>query len=150
MSIQRVVKHLRLGAVLVSAAAVLGACGEPLPGEEAEPRAPGTESTVTAFDIIPPTATMGCSKSGTSVSCSGAASNGVAPYTYQWQVVDDFGGGSTSTYWWNGTTSYNDYCQFGLYTYGTYFTKYIRFRVLDANTYVSNVVEKSYRCWTPN
>lgn len=150
MSIQRVVKHLQFGAVLISTAALLGACGEPLAGEEAEQEAAGAGDTVTAFDIIPPTATMGCSKVGTNVSCSGSGANGVTPYTYQWQVVDDFGGGSTSPYWWNGGTTYNDYCQFGFYTYGRYWTKYIRFRIVDANTYVSNEVTQTYRCWTPN
>ncbi|NMO20769.1 hypothetical protein HPC49_25750 [Pyxidicoccus fallax] len=146
MSILRVVKPFPLGAVLVSAAALLGGCGEPLPGEEVKQEG----GTVAAFDILPPSATMNCTKVGTNVSCSGSGANGVQPYTYQWQVVDDFGSGPTSPYWWNGGTTYSDYCQFGLYTYGTYWTKYIRFRVVDANTYVSNEVTKSFRCWSPN
>lgn len=153
MSIQRVVKHLQFGAVLVSAAALLGACGEPLAGEALEHEVSGAEqtgATVSAFDITPPTATMGCSKLGTTVSCSGSGANGVTPYTYQWQVVDDFGGGSTSPYWYNGTTSRTEYCNFVLSTSGTYWTKYIRFRIVDANSYVSNEVTKSYRCWSPN
>ncbi|WP_163781904.1 hypothetical protein [Myxococcus vastator] len=148
MTFQTILKHLQLSAAIASTAILLGACGEPLADEE---EVSGMSNTVTALNIYPPAATMSCSRysqSGT-YSCSGNVSNGVAPYTYQWQEVDDFGGGSTSTYWYNGTTTRSGACQWGLYTYGTYYTKYVRFRVIDANTYVSNVVERRINCWTP-
>ncbi|WP_164012390.1 hypothetical protein [Pyxidicoccus trucidator] len=147
MSIQSVVKRLQLGAVLMSAVAMLGACGEPVDGEEPlEQETPA----VTQAQVPPPAATMSCDKFGTNISCSGGGSGGVTPYTYQWQVVDDFGGGSTSPYWYNGTTTRSEYCKFGFFTYGTYFTKYIRFRVVDTNGYVSNVVQENFACWSPN
>ncbi|MCE9667047.1 hypothetical protein LY474_04395 [Myxococcus stipitatus] len=47
-------------------------------------------------------------------------------------------------------SAFSEPCKYGLYTYGRYYTKYIRFRVLDANTYVSNYVEDQFLCWTPN
>ncbi|NVI98566.1 hypothetical protein HV824_10590 [Myxococcus sp. AM009] len=149
MTVHAILKHLQLSATFVSTAILIGACGEPLADEEEDLSI--SNNTVTALNIYPPAATMSCSRySQTSTfSCSGNASNGVAPYTYQWQEVDDFGGGSTSTYWYNGTTSRNGECQWGLYTYGTYYTKYVRFRVIDANTYVSNVVERRINCWIP-
>ncbi|WIG98314.1 hypothetical protein [Myxococcus sp. SDU36] len=149
MAVQATVKHLQLSAAIVSAAALLSACGGPLADEEGDL---GMGNTVTALNIYPPTVTMGCWRDNqtSTYDCSGSASNGVAPYTYQWQVVDDYGGGSTSSYWHNGTTSNSGYCGWGFYTYGTYYTKYVRFRVLDANSYVSNVVERSLDCWSPN
>lgn len=156
MSIQHVVKRLQFGAVLVSTAAVLGACGGPVDGEEVPEQAAGSQeqagSTVESFQVTPPSATMSCTRNNTThnIACSGSGSGGVTPYTYQWQVVNDFGGGSTSPYWNNGGTTYSDYCQFGFFTYGTYFTKYIRFRVVDVNGYVSNVVSRNFSCWTPN
>lgn len=149
MSIQRVVKRLQLGAVLVSTAAVLGACGGPIDGEEAPEQA---ASSVSAAQVTPPSATLACTKNNSTynVSCTASGSGGVTPYTYQWQVVDDFGGGSSSPYWYNGGTTHTDYCRFGFFTSGTYYTKYIRFRVIDVNGYVSNVAEKVYNCWSPN
>ncbi len=151
MSIQRVVKHLQFGALFVSAAALLGACGEPMSGEEsAQAETAGTDSTLTAFNTPAPVASLSCSKLGTTISCTGSGGDGVTPYTYQWQTVDDFGSGPTSPYWYNGGTAYTDYCNFVLSTSGTYFTKYIRFRVVDATSRVSNEVTKSYRCWAPN
>ncbi|NTX41581.1 hypothetical protein HUA74_40295 [Myxococcus sp. CA051A] len=149
MSVPTIVKHFLRGAVIVSAGVLLGACGEPLASEE---EGIDTGDTVTALDIPPPTATMGCGRNPQTyaVSCTGSASNGVAPYTYQWSIIDDFGNGPYGDDWWNNSTTYSDYCQWGLYTYGTYYDKYIRFRVLDANTYVSNVVQVKYRCWSPN
>ncbi|NBD09012.1 hypothetical protein [Corallococcus silvisoli] len=149
MAIPTNVKHFLNGAVLISAVTLLGACGEPL---ASEPENIDIQSTVTAFDIPPPTATMGCGRNPqtNAVTCTGGANNGVPPYTYQWSIIDDFGGGPYGDYWWNNSTSYNDYCQMGFHTYGTYYDKYIRFRVLDANTYVSNVVEVHYLCWSPN
>jgi hypothetical protein len=146
MSILSVAQRLRYGAVLVSTAAVLGACGGPIDGEEQ------ADPSVSAQQITPPSASISCTRSNTTyqVSCTGTGSGGVTPYTYQWQEVDDFGGGSTSSYWYNGGTTYTSYCRFGFFTYGTYFTKYIRFRVIDANGYVSNQATKTYNCWTPN
>jgi len=112
------------------------------------------DAAVTALEIPPPTVTMFCdwNDTMTRIECSGSASNGVPPYTYQWQMAHDLDAdpapGNFS--WRNGTTTFSEPCKYGLYTYGRYYTKYIRFRVLDANTYVSTYVEDQFLCWTPN
>lgn len=151
MSVRRIVKHLPFAAVVASTVALLGACGEPLAADE-----DGVDSgdTITALETPPPAATMSCThnRDTTVITCTGGASNGVSPYTYQWQMAYDLAADPSPENWpWdNGTTTYTEWCTTGLQQGGRFFYLYIRFRVLDANNYVSNYVEKRYQCWTPN
>ncbi|AKF86541.1 hypothetical protein MFUL124B02_29095 [Myxococcus fulvus 124B02] len=125
--------------------------GGECPGIAPEAR---TNEPVTTLEIPPPAATMNCEWMDETerIECTGSASGGVTPYTYQWQRAHnlDVDPAPGNWPWRNGTTTFSEPCKFGLYPGGRYYYKYIRFRVLDANTYVSNYGEQSFRCWTPN
>ncbi|CAM4507206.1 MULTISPECIES: hypothetical protein [Myxococcus] len=151
MSVRTIRKYLPIVAVTASAVALLSACGEPL---SAEGREVDTGDTVVAFDIPPPTVTGSCfqNESFTRIECSGSASGGVTPYIYQWQMAHNLDANPDpgNFYWRNGSTTFSEPCRYGFFTGGRYYTKYIRFRVLDANGYVSNFIEEPFLCWTPN
>ncbi|QSQ16391.1 hypothetical protein [Myxococcus landrumensis] len=146
------IKRTQLGTTLVAAISLLGACGGPMP-EESEMPQTGTEHA--ALEIPPPTVTMYCEDEyplNNKVYCYGSASNGVPPYRYQWQRAHDLGSSPApeNNTWRDGTATIQDGCTQGLHTGGRYYRKYFRFRVLDANNYVSNYVEEVFVCWTPN
>ncbi|WP_144370089.1 hypothetical protein [Myxococcus stipitatus] len=152
MAASSITKHTRAGAVLVTAMSLLSACGGPMPDESGLPQT-GTEEA--ELEIPPPTVTMSCEDEyplSNKVFCSGSASNGVPPYRYQWQRAHDLNSSPApeNNTWRDGTASIQDYCTQGLRTGGRYYRKYFRFRVLDANNYVSNYVEEVFTCWTPN
>lgn len=87
-----------------------------------------------------PTASLSCSRSGTTVSCTGSASGGYAPYTLFWRKTVE-----NSGTWVQGSSTSSFYCATASGR-DSFVRKGIQFKVRDSQGMESSIVGDSYVC----